>query len=420
MLAVALGSLLLFAVLAFATTEQWSLTTFQVGIFILGIWCASRRSLRWHRLGFALAGVVAVAAVQLLAGTTVYRFATLNALVNWAAYFVLFLVSLRALADPGIRRSFLQATLYGGVAIAVLATVQYFTSDGAIYWVFHVSAGRPFGPFVNPDHYAVFIELILPLAIYEAQRDRSKLWLHTAIVGALYASVIASASRAGVALATLEILVLPWLGRRSSFAGKVIMLSVAFAGIASLVVGPDVIWKRFQDKDPLRYRRQIAVSTVQMIRQRPWLGFGLGTYVDVYPEFASFDLGLTVDHAHNDWAEWTAEGGIPMLLLMLGIVAVSFRPALRSGWALGIYAVFLHSLVDFPLQIPAIAALLFTFLAALCSEECSLRRPVPEPLIRCESRSAPALTLGLSDTKGFIAAPGNLRLEIVRGNSRPA
>jgi O-antigen ligase len=189
------------------------------------------------------------------------------------------------------------------------------------------------------------------------------------MVGALYASVIASASRAGATLATLEVLALPWLGRRSSFGGKAIMLSTAFAGIASLVVGPDVIWKRFQDKDPLRYRRQIAVSTVQMIRQRPWLGFGLGTYVEVYPQFASFDIGLTVDHAHNDWAEWTAEGGIPMLLLMLGIAAGSFRPALRVGWALGIHAVFLHSLIDFPLQIPAIGALLFTLLAALCSEE---------------------------------------------------
>jgi hypothetical protein len=57
-----------------------------------------------------------------------------------------------------------------------------------------------------------------------------------------------------------------------------------------------------------------------------------------------------------------------MLLLMLGIAAMSLRPALRSGWALGIYVVFLHSLVDFPLQIPAIAALLFTFVAALCAE----------------------------------------------------
>jgi O-antigen ligase len=387
MLAVALGCLLLFSVLAFATTEQWSLSAFQVGTFLLGIWCASRRRLRWHPLGFALAGVVALAAIQLWVGATVYRFATANALLNWAAYFVLFLVSLEALADSEVRRNFLRALLYAGFAIAVLSTVQYFTSDGAVYWVFHVSSGRPFGPFVNPDHYAAFIELILPLAIYEARRDRSKLWLHTAMVGALYASVIASASRAGATLATLEILALPWLGLRSGFAGKVITFSVAFAGIASLVVGPDVIWKRFQDKDPFRYRREIAASTVQMIRQRPWLGFGLGTYADVYPGFASFDIGLAVDHAHNDWAEWTAEGGIPMLLLMLGIAAAGFRDAWRSGWALGIYAALLHSLVDFPMQIPAIAGLLVTLLAALCAEdkECRLERRHGRPEARSTS-----------------------------------
>ena len=106
-----------------------------------------------------------------------------------------------------------------------------------------------------------------------------------------------------------------------------------------------------------------------MIRQRPLTGFGLGTYATVYPEFASFDLGLSVDHAHNDWAEWAAEGGIPLFLLMAFIAAGSFRPALRSGWGLGIHVVFLHSLVDFPMQIPAIAALVFTFMAAVAQRE---------------------------------------------------
>jgi N-methylhydantoinase B/oxoprolinase/acetone carboxylase alpha subunit len=48
---------------------------------------------------------------------------------------------LQALADARIRRSFLRATLYAGLAIAMLSTVQYFTSDGAIYWVFRVRAG---------------------------------------------------------------------------------------------------------------------------------------------------------------------------------------------------------------------------------------------------------------------------------------
>ena len=56
-----------------------------------------------------------------------------------------------------------------------------------------------------------------------------------------------------------------------------------------------------------------------------------------------------------------------MLLMIAPLALLSLRPAIRSGWALGIHAVFLHSLVDFPLQIPAIAFLLFTLLGALYS-----------------------------------------------------
>src|SRR2546421_2489840 len=158
MLAVALASLLLFAILAFAATAQWSLSAFQVGFFILGIWCAVRRTVRWDPLAFALAGVPALAAMQLLAATTVYPFATVNALVNSAAYFVLFVISLQAFAEPAVRRKFLHGALYAGFAICLLSTVQYFTSGGAIYWLFQPRAGRPFGPFVNPDHYAAFVE----------------------------------------------------------------------------------------------------------------------------------------------------------------------------------------------------------------------------------------------------------------------
>ena len=142
-------------------------------------------------------------------------------------------------------------------------------------------------------------------------------------------------------------------------------MSVLFAGLATTVVGWDLLWTRLQDKDPFRYRREISASTLRMIQRRPWTGFGLGTYATVYPEFALFDTGLTVDHAHNDWAEWTTEGGIPMLALLMGLALASLRPAIRSGWAMGIQAVFLHSLVDFPLQTPAIAFLLFAQLGAL-------------------------------------------------------
>jgi len=370
-LAGALGASLLFAILAFAATEQWALSIAQGMIFLLGITCAIRRKLRWSPLALAPAGVAIIGLTQLTTGVSVYRFVTENAIVNWVAYLVLLLVSLEAFACPETRRRFLRTSLYVGFAIAMLSMAQYFTSDGAIYWIFPTRSGRPFGPFVNPDNYAAFVELILPLAIYEAGRVRTARWAHTAIVGALYGSVIASASRAGAVLVTVEILALPLLARRPAAAAKLIAMSVAFAGLATAVVGWDVLWRRFQERDPFQNRREILASTLQMIGRRPWTGFGLGAYATVYPEFATFDVGLVVDHAHNDWAEWAAEGGVPMLLLLMPLAVFTLRRAIRSGWALGIHAVFLHSLVDFPMQIPAIAFLVFTLLGALYSDRAS-------------------------------------------------
>ena len=85
-----------------------------------------------------------------------------------------------------------------------------------------------------------------------------------------------------------------------------------------------------------------------MFRASPWHGFGLGTWPSVYPQFALFDAGAFVNHAHNEWAQWAAEGGLVALGLMLAVLAWCSKPALRSVWGLGLLAVFLHSLVDYP------------------------------------------------------------------------
>ena len=85
-----------------------------------------------------------------------------------------------------------------------------------------------------------------------------------------------------------------------------------------------------------------------MIQQRPLTGWGLGTYVPVYRMFARYDDGTYVNHAHNDWLEWTAEGGVFFSGAMLVLVFWSFRPAIRSLWGLGVAALPIHALVDYP------------------------------------------------------------------------
>ena len=74
-----------------------------------------------------------------------------------------------------------------------------------------------------------------------------------------------------------------------------------------------------------------------------------------------------MNQAHNDWVQWTAEGGIPMLLAMLWIAAAAVSPGLRQLWPLGIMAVFLHCLVDYPLQKPALEVAFFTLLGVMAA-----------------------------------------------------
>ena len=112
----------------------------------------------------------------------------------------------------------------------------------------------------------------------------------------------------------------------------------------------------------------LVASSIAMVRDRPLTGFGLGTWPEAYPGFARFDDGTYVNQAHNDWLQWLAEGGLPFLALMLGIAGWSLGPAVRSLWGVGILSVWLHALIDYPMQQrPALAAFFFAMLGTLAA-----------------------------------------------------
>ena len=98
------------------------------------------------------------------------------------------------------------------------------------------------------------------------------------------------------------------------------------------------------------------------------MGFGLGTWPTAYPAHAYYDDGLFANQAHNDWAQWTAEGGLPFFFLMLSIAIWSLRPAADTLWGVGIVAVFLHCTVDYPIQRPALGGFFFALLGALAAQ----------------------------------------------------
>jgi len=130
-------------------------------------------------------------------------------------------------------------------------------------------------------------------------------------------------------------------------------------------------------------------DTWRIFLDHPWVGTGLGTLIDVYPRYASFFNGLTVDHAHNDYLELVADTGVLggicgvsfiILLFWRGFANLQFAGraaprAVTAGCLAACAGLLIHSLVDFNLHIPS-NALVFLLLAGIATAKAT----EPEPL----------------------------------------
>jgi len=126
--------------------------------------------------------------------------------------------------------------------------------------------------------------------------------------------------------------------------------------------------------EPDRYR--YWASTLEIVRTRPWLGYGLSTFRFVYVGYQSRELGNSIQfYAHNDYLQMAAETGVVglglFLLLTALVVSLGWR-AMRRGegplavaLTLGLWGVLLHSLVDYDFHIPAIQTLFWLSVAYL-------------------------------------------------------
>jgi O-antigen ligase len=343
-------------------------------------WAAGRLEARWSWLFLPFLGIMAYGVVQLALGWTAYAFATATDLIRWGCYLAVFFLAFQLFGKRGSGGRFRRVFAIYAFALAVVSVLQYFAGNGKIYWLFQPPATdvAGLGPFLNRDQYASFIALAIAAAGFEMVRRPRHRWVFAIATAALYASVIAGASRAGFVLLTMELVLLfVLLGFSGRGALAVVGLVVAFG----FVVGWETLYERLRIPDPYAGRREMAGATLGMIKSNPWKGYGLGTWTYVYPAHAERDFGVFVNAAHNDWLQWTAEGGIPVLACLLALLCgiLAFVP--RAPWALGVPIVFLHSLIDFPMQGRFLPATVF-LMAGVAAAQVRRRRKewqAPEP-----------------------------------------
>jgi len=371
-LATALAVLLGWGVITLWIEARWAVTSVQVGFFLLAsVWLAAallwRRPIRRHWLLLPLAGAVAVGLLQLALGTTIYRWATEVAVLDWFTRLIAFGLGLQLFRAARLRERTLSWALWFGFAIAVVAILQRFTAPERIFWLFPTDVLGAMGPFVYHNQYAAYIETVLGLALLGCLRERR--WIYPVMAAAMVASVVVANSRAGTLVVGLELLTVAGLWRLRVRRGFTPLVAAAAALIIVFVaaMGWQPLVAKFQRPDPFGERPSLTYSTIEMALDRPALGFGLGNWSTAYPAYARFDDGLHDNQAHNDWAQWAAEGGLPLFVLMAAMAALLVRPALRTIWGVGLLAVLLHCLVDYHFQQRPVFGYYYFALASICA-----------------------------------------------------
>jgi len=379
----ALLALLAFAVLAFGAVEAWALTLFELGVFVLAAvwafrlaWGAARPV--WNPFCLPLGLLAAWSGLQYLLGLSVYPYRTALEALKWLALWLLFCLAAQVFIDASIRRWFGRALLFFVFGLCVFGLVQNFTSGGQLYWSIPMTTARIFGPFVNANHFAALLELAAPTAVLLVLRGGEQRLLYVAVLVILLAATVACGSRMGIVLVALEILVVwgvkavrpssPEGAPRLRY-GLVVAALTCLAGLGWMTWQTPKMAERFRVEQPYAVRWSVVRATWNLFLSRPWTGYGAGTFEQVYPSAALLDLDLLWTHAHNDPLQLAMEFGLAGPAALGWILWLLWRgrwtqdQRLRS--ILPVVTVLIHSWVDFPLQIPAVAAAWLLTLALL-------------------------------------------------------
>jgi len=329
-------------------------------------------SLRGTRISLCLVILIALwGPAQLLLHQTQVPWLTIQRSVEWAMGAVCFILAAQILKERPNRNIFLNLQLWAITALAVAAMLQKYLTPGKLFGLIPVG-DNVVGTLYYKNQFAALMELAAPIALWKVSRGQ--------LVGgglafaAMFAATITSESRMGVILVLAELLVFlaimviqRRMPLRTAVSGAAILALLVAAG--AMVAGTEKILTRLEEPNAYVMRRKLLDSTLRMIPAHRWVGSGLGTWPSDYPAFATYDDTTFVNEAHNDWAQWTSEGGIPFALLLAALTLWLAGPSFQSIWGLGLMSVMIHSFVDYPLRDLSIAFLWFAFAGALTGLE---------------------------------------------------
>lgn len=261
----------------------------------------------------------------------------------------------------GALRTFL---LLSGPGLALWGLGQVVTGYGN---------GQPVGPLIDKNAYAALMNLFWFMASVHFVRKMSDDGLHWRVIPEalgllLIATALFAAESRGATLAWLLLMPLLVLAIYRSTRSKraiVTVLLIALTGYlgAANVLGLNVGHRTLNLEQDASTSARLLLwkSTIRITQDHPITGTGWGTFASQYPAYRDPRENTTAGaYTHNDYLQLASEGGIPALVLLLGILSGLLLQLKRSltmkqnpeileatGLLLATLALFIHASLNF-------------------------------------------------------------------------
>jgi O-antigen ligase len=361
---------------------------------------------------------------------SVAPYQTVSHFLLLVTYLTAFYLVLSVCRDRNAKKRLVYVLIALGMFEAFYGLLQYLTGWQQIFtYAKKYYLEEATGTYINRNHFAGLLEMILPFAVVLALRQARALrraalrgeaparsvlsapellplvfWLFLA--AAIFTALIFSRSRMGLISALFSLIAVLALAGTSPFSARtrVAVATLFFLGVIGLVVwiGSDPVITRFETlgqeySQTGQNRISIWRDTLRLIRQHPLIGTGLGTFSVAYPSVQTSFLNVLVDHAHCDYLEVISDLGLPGGILAFGSILWVLAQAVRHygeagdrfdtvvclGCVGSIAAILVHGLADFNLYIPANTLVLTVILALAWSSIHEVKisgRPAPSIL----------------------------------------
>jgi putative inorganic carbon (HCO3(-)) transporter len=355
-------------------------------VFVLAAWLIRKLargdlSVGWPALTLPLVLFCAVLCLSATRSSSLQH--SIKELVKWVEVLALYVLVANEIS--GLWKRALVVVLLGtGALAAVQGIAQFLFQWGPEEFVLFGRFMRAYGTFEQPNPYAGYLGLTLPLAVglifaglVETGEPISRKWLvwgggsgvlmagalvmswsrgawlgAAAAAGVMVVAVVARSGRAA-ALGAASVLLLAYLALAGGLSFVPPSVVQRFTGfVPYLGVGSDVRGMEVTDANYAVLERMAHwQSAIEMWTDHPWLGVGIGNYEVTYDQYALPQWPVALGHAHNYYLNIGAEAGVVGLSAYLILWAVALLKSWRAariarGWtwgvALGVLGVLVH------------------------------------------------------------------------------